>query len=101
MAVNGIDLGKYKLGWSDSTDDYVYTPKKGLNEDVVKDISHQQVRAGVDDEVPAQRAEAVRAQADARVVRQEHARHRLRRHLLLPQAHRGAGLRLGHAPRGA
>ena len=41
MAVSGIDLGKYKLGWSDSTDDYVYTPKKGLNEDVVRDISGQ------------------------------------------------------------
>ena len=39
MAVSGIDLGKYKLGWSDSTEDYVYAPKKGLNEDVVKDIS--------------------------------------------------------------
>ena len=35
MAVSGIDLGKYKLGWHDSTDDYVYTPKKGLNEAVV------------------------------------------------------------------
>ena len=33
-----------------------------------------QVRARVDDEVPAERAEALRAQADARVVRQEHAR---------------------------
>ena len=43
-------------------------------------------RAGVDDEVPAQRAEAVRAQADARLVRQEHAEHRLRRHLLLHEA---------------
>ena len=32
MAVSGIDLGKYKLGWHDSTDDYVYAPKKGLNE---------------------------------------------------------------------
>ena len=41
MAVTGIDLGKYKLGWSDSTDDYVYTPKKGLNEDVVREISHR------------------------------------------------------------
>ena len=41
MAVSGIDLGKYKLGWHDSTDDYVYTPKKGLNEDVVRDISGQ------------------------------------------------------------
>ena len=99
MAVSGIDLGKYKLGWSDSTDDYVYTPKKGLNEDVVTRHLRAEGRAGVDDEVPAQRAEALRAQADARVVRQEHARHRLRRHLLLPQAHRGAGLRLGHAPR--
>ncbi len=39
MAVRGIDLGKYQLGWADSTDDYVYTPKKGLNEDVVRDIS--------------------------------------------------------------
>ena len=41
MAVSGIDLGKYKLGWSDSTADYVYAPKKGLIEDVVRDISHQ------------------------------------------------------------
>src|SRR3954469_3533824 len=41
MAVSGIDLGKYKLGWSDSTDDYVYTPTKGLNEDIVKEISHR------------------------------------------------------------
>src|SRR6516164_2890308 len=41
MAVSGIDLGKYKLGWHDSTDDYVYTPKKGLNEQVVQEISHQ------------------------------------------------------------
>jgi hypothetical protein len=39
MAVSGIDLGKYKLGWSDSTEDYVYAPKKGLNEEVVRDIS--------------------------------------------------------------
>ena len=38
MAVKGIDLGKYQLGWSD-TESYVYTPKKGVNEDVVKDIS--------------------------------------------------------------
>ncbi|MCU1448850.1 MAG: Iron-regulated transporter rane component SufB [Acidimicrobiales bacterium] len=41
MAVSGIDLGKYKLGWSDSTDDYVYAPKKGLSEAVVRDISGQ------------------------------------------------------------
>jgi Fe-S cluster assembly protein SufB len=38
MAVKGIDLGKYQLGWSD-TENYVYKPKKGVNADVVKDIS--------------------------------------------------------------
>src|SRR5919109_315317 len=41
MAVSGIDLGKYKLGWSDSTDDYDYIPKKGLNEEIVREISGQ------------------------------------------------------------
>src|SRR5680860_870961 len=41
MSVSGIDLGKYKLGWSDSTADYAYIPKKGVNEQVVRDISHQ------------------------------------------------------------
>src|SRR4051794_20398946 len=40
MAVSGIDLGKYKLGWHD-TEQYVYEPKKGVNEDVVREISHQ------------------------------------------------------------
>jgi Fe-S cluster assembly protein SufB len=35
---SGLDLGRYKLGWSDAVD-YVFKPKKGLNEDVVKEIS--------------------------------------------------------------
>jgi Fe-S cluster assembly protein SufB len=39
MTVSGIDLGKYKLGWHD-TGQYVYEPKKGVNEDVVREISH-------------------------------------------------------------
>ena len=39
MAVKGIDLGKYQLGWHDSTDDYVYAPHKGLNEKTVQEIS--------------------------------------------------------------
>jgi Fe-S cluster assembly protein SufB len=38
MAVSGIDLGKYKLGWHD-TEQYINTPKKGLNEDIVREIS--------------------------------------------------------------
>ena len=36
----GIDLGKYKLGWHDNTSEYVNTPKKGVNETVVREISH-------------------------------------------------------------
>jgi Fe-S cluster assembly protein SufB len=39
MAVSGIDLGKYKLGWADSTADYAFVPKKGVNEDIVREIS--------------------------------------------------------------
>jgi Fe-S cluster assembly protein SufB len=38
MAVTDLDLGRYKLGWSDQID-YVFAPKKGLNEDVVREIS--------------------------------------------------------------
>jgi Fe-S cluster assembly protein SufB len=37
-AANGLDLGRYKLGWSDQVD-YAFTPKKGLSEDVVREIS--------------------------------------------------------------
>jgi Fe-S cluster assembly protein SufB len=39
MAVSGIDLGKYKLGWHD-TEQYVNTPKKGLNDEIVREISY-------------------------------------------------------------
>ena len=35
MAVTDLDLGRYKLGWSDE-EDYVFKPEKGLNEDVVE-----------------------------------------------------------------
>ena len=35
---SGLDLGRYKLGWSDAVD-YVFKPKKGLSEEVVKEIS--------------------------------------------------------------
>mgnify|MGYP001338354689 FL=1 len=33
-----IDLSKYQLGWSDD-EDYVFKPTKGLNEDLVREIS--------------------------------------------------------------
>ncbi len=38
MAVTDLDLGRYKLGWSDTVD-YAFTPRKGLDEDVVREIS--------------------------------------------------------------
>ena len=59
MAVSGIDLGKYQLGWSTHRR-YVFKPKKGLNEDIVREHLVAQVRARVDDDVPAERAETVR-----------------------------------------
>ncbi len=33
-----VDLGKYKLGWSDE-EDYVYKPQRGLNEDIIREMS--------------------------------------------------------------
>jgi len=38
MATADLDLGKYQLGWSDEVE-YAFTPKKGINEDVVREIS--------------------------------------------------------------
>ena len=38
MAELGLDLSRYALGWHDDVD-YVFKPKRGLSEDVVKEIS--------------------------------------------------------------
>jgi Fe-S cluster assembly protein SufB len=38
MATTDLDLGRYKLGWRDTVD-YAFTPRKGINEDVVREIS--------------------------------------------------------------
>ncbi len=38
MTTTDLDLGKYKLGWSDE-EDYVFKPKKGLNESIVREMS--------------------------------------------------------------
>jgi Fe-S cluster assembly protein SufB len=38
VAIEELDLGKYQLGWSDA-ESYIFKPEKGLNENVVKDIS--------------------------------------------------------------
>jgi Fe-S cluster assembly protein SufB len=37
MAIQDLDLSRYKLGWSDA-EDYVFKPKKGLSEDIVKEM---------------------------------------------------------------
>jgi len=39
MATTELDLGRYKLGWSDADDYYVYKPKRGLSAEVVKEMS--------------------------------------------------------------
>src|SRR3984957_10181877 len=38
MATTDLDLGRYQLGWSDA-EDYVFKPKKGLNESIVPEMS--------------------------------------------------------------
>ena len=38
MATLDLDLGRYQLGWSDQ-EDYVFKPKKGLNEEIVREMS--------------------------------------------------------------
>jgi len=38
-SIDGLDLGRYKLGWADK-EQYVYKPRKGINEEIVRDISH-------------------------------------------------------------
>ena len=38
MATTELDLGRYKLGWSD-VEEYVFKPEKGLNEQIVREIS--------------------------------------------------------------
>ena len=38
MATDELDLGRYKLGWSD-VEDYVFKPKRGLNDEIIKEMS--------------------------------------------------------------
>jgi Fe-S cluster assembly protein SufB len=38
MTTTDLDLGRYKLGWSD-VEDYVFKPKRGLDIDIVKEMS--------------------------------------------------------------
>ena len=38
MSTADLDLGRYKLGWSDA-EDYIFKPKKGLSEEIVREMS--------------------------------------------------------------
>ncbi len=38
MSTTELDLDRYQLGWSDE-EDYVFKPKKGLSEDIVREMS--------------------------------------------------------------
>ena len=39
MSTVDIDLGAYDLGWHDFEEGYVFKPKRGLSEDIIRDIS--------------------------------------------------------------
>ena len=39
MATVDIDLGAYQLGWHDSEESYVFKPQKGLDEDIIRQMS--------------------------------------------------------------
>jgi Fe-S cluster assembly protein SufB len=39
MATVDIDLGGYKLGWHDPEDEYVFKPRKGLSEEMIREMS--------------------------------------------------------------
>jgi Fe-S cluster assembly protein SufB len=38
-AAQELDLDRYQLGWSDVEDFYVFKPKRGINEDIVREMS--------------------------------------------------------------
>jgi Fe-S cluster assembly protein SufB len=52
-----LDLGRYKLGWSDVEDYYVFKPKRGLSESIVREMSWMK---GEPDWMTAKRIKALR-----------------------------------------
>ena len=98
MATTELDLGRYKLGWSDVEDYYVYKPKKGLSEEIIREMSWMK---GEPDWMTNRRLKALRhfQRRPMPTWGGDMSGHRLRRHLLLHQAHRQAGQRLGPAAR--
>ena len=82
-------LGRYAFGWSD-TDAAGASARRGLNEDVVRDISAKKSEPQWMLERPAQGAQALRTPADADLGCRP-VRHPLRHHQVLRAVHREAG----------
>ena len=57
MATTELDLGRYKLGWSDVEDYYVFKPKRGLSESIIREMSWMK---GEPDWMTAKRIKALR-----------------------------------------
>ena len=72
MAITELDLGKYQLGWSD-VEDYVFKPRKGLSEEIVREMSAMKHEPGWMLDFRLVGAAPLRAQADDALVRREDA----------------------------
>ena len=97
MADIGVDLSRYALGWHDEVV-YVFKPKRGLERrHRQRDLGHQG-RAPVDARLPVEVAAPLREAADAQLGRRS-LRDLLRQHLLLHQADRPSGRRVGRVAR--
>ena len=91
-------IGRYQFGWADR-DDAGAAAKRGLNEDVVRDISGEEVRAAVDARPAPEGPQALRPQAHAHVGLRP-VGHRLRQHQVLRPLQREAGRLVGGPARG-
>ncbi len=91
-------LSRYKFGWADA-DVAGAAAKRGLSEEVVRDISAKKSEPEWMLELRLKGLRAVRAQAAADLGRRP-GRHRLRQHQVLRPLDREAGRQLGRAARG-
>ena len=96
-AIAGIG-DSYKYGFHDESKPVIKV-ERGLNEDIIRADLGAQGRARVDARLPPQGVRDLPQEADARLGRRP-LRHRLREHLLLPQAGRAERAHLGRRPRG-
>ena len=86
MTTTDLDLGRYKLGWSDD-EDYIFKPKKGLSESIVREMSAMKKEPDWMRDFRLRALSRFEKRTHGRVVRRSNARPRLRGHLLLHQAH--------------